>query len=355
MCVTCGCSDDAEVTMTNVQTGAVSTLTQEHTHVLSDGTVVTHSHHHTHAHNGEGQAHSHDHNHAHPADPHLHPHSHSHDHRQTHGVGGDRHPPTSDHNHSHNSSHSHSHNTITPGESNGASVAHAASATIHASLHGTVLTLEQNLLAKNDLIAAQNRGWLRGRNTLALNLVSSPGSGKTTLLTCTIHDLKHQIPFSVIEGDQATANDADRIKQTGCPVVQINTGTGCHLEAAMVERGLQELNPPLNSIVMIENVGNLVCPALFDLGEQAKVVILSVTEGEDKPIKYPHMFRASSVMVLTKVDLLPYVSFSVDRCLDYARQVNPDIRIFQVSSTQGTGLSEWYEWLAQAVAVKSLR
>lgn len=323
MCVTCGCSDDAEITITNGQTGAVSTLPHEHTHVLPDGTVVTHSHH-AHSHNVEGYDHA--------------DHRHAHDSEKGHQIFD----PSDVHSHAENSS-----------TSGNQTHSHTPSATLHARIHGTVLNLEQNLLAKNDLIATQNRGWLRGRNTLALNLVSSPGSGKTTLLTRTINDLKHQIPFSVIEGDQATANDADRIKQTGCPVVQINTGTGCHLEAAMVERGLRELNPPLNSIVMIENVGNLVCPALFDLGEHAKVVILSVTEGEDKPIKYPHMFRASSMMILTKVDLLPYVPFSVDRCLAYARQVNPDIRIFQVSATQGTGLSEWYAWLATSIAVKS--
>ena len=214
-----------------------------------------------------------------------------------------------------------------------------------APLHGTTLDLEQRLLAKNDLVAAENRGWLLGRRTIALNLVSSPGAGKTTLLVRTIEELRSRLSISVIEGDQATAQDAQRIRATGCDVVQINTGTGCHLDAAMVQRGLQALDPPLQSLVMIENVGNLVCPALFDLGERAKVVVLSVTEGEDKPIKYPHMFRASQVMVLTKIDLLPYVSFDVDRCLDYARQVNPDIRIFQVSATAGTGLSAWYEWL----------
>lgn len=132
--------------------------------------------------------------------------------------------------------------------------------------------------------------------------------------------------------------------------MQINTGTGCHLDASMIERGLQQLNPPLNSVVMIENVGNLVCPALFDLGEQAKVVILSVTEGEDKPIKYPHMFRASEVMILTKIDLLPYVQFDVQKCLEYARQVNPEIQIFQVSSTTGAGLETWYDWLSKKLA-----
>ena len=215
----------------------------------------------------------------------------------------------------------------------------------HAQAHGTTLTLEQHLLAKNDLLAARNRGWLRGRNITALNLVSSPGAGKTTLLVKTITDLQAQIPIAVIEGDQETVNDAERIAATGCPTIQVNTGTGCHLEAAMVDRGLETLNPPNDSLVLIENVGNLVCPALFDLGEKAKVAMLSVTEGEDKPIKYPHMFRASQVMVLTKIDLLPYVSFDVEKCLAYARQVNPNLTIFQVSATSGEGLAAWYEWL----------
>jgi hydrogenase nickel incorporation protein HypB len=219
---------------------------------------------------------------------------------------------------------------------------------LHPRTHGTTIALEQNILAKNEVLAAQNRGWFKGRNILALNLVSSPGSGKTALLIRTIQDLQHRIPISVIEGDQATANDSQRIRETGCKAVQINTGTGCHLEAAMVERGLQELNPPPNSIVMIENVGNLVCPALFDLGEYAKVAILSVTEGEDKPIKYPHMFRASQVMILNKIDLLPYLSFDVDLCLDYARQVNPHLQIFQVSAHTGDGLDAWYSWLCDS-------
>jgi len=234
--------------------------------------------------------------------------------------------------------HSHSHDTITEASH------------IHAKVHSTTISLEQDILAKNNLIAAQNRGWFKGRNILTLNLMSSPGSGKTTFLTKTINDLKHQLSISVIEGDQETSNDAEKIKETGCKVVQINTGTGCHLDAAMVERGLQQLKPPLNSVVMIENVGNLVCPALFDLGEYAKVVILSVTEGDDKPIKYPHMFQKSEIMVLTKIDLLPYVQFDIQRCIEYAQQVNPQIRIFQVSALTGTGLENWYEWLAQKVA-----
>lgn len=301
MCVTCGCSDDAETTITNLETGEVVEIKADghehhHTHTLADGTVITHSHNHE------------------SATSHIH----------TLPNGS-----VITHSHSHDSNH-----TVSSQDSQ-----------IHAKIHGTTVSLEQDILAKNNLIAAQNRGWFKGRNMLALNLVSSPGAGKTTLLTRTIHDLKAQLPISVIEGDQETANDANKIRETGCKVVQINTGTGCHLEAAMVERGLQELNPPLNSLVMIENVGNLVCPALFDLGEHAKVVILSVTEGEDKPIKYPHMFRASDIMILTKIDLLPYLQFDVERCLDYARTVNPQIRIFQVSAMTGAGLENWYAWL----------
>lgn len=208
-----------------------------------------------------------------------------------------------------------------------------------------MIRLEQDLLARNNRLAERNRGWFAGRNVLALNLVSSPGAGKTTLLERTIRDLRDEIPIYVVEGDQATLNDAERIKATGTRVVQINTGTGCHLEADMVAHGLQRLDPPINSLVMIENVGNLVCPALFDLGEHAKVVIASVTDGDDKPIKYPHMFRASQVMILNKIDLLPHVQFDVDRCLDYARQVNPHLTVFQLSATTGEGLAPWYEWV----------
>ncbi len=264
MCVTCGCSDDNETTITNMGN-------HHHTHTLPDGTVITHSHH------------------------------------------------------------------------------HQEPAHIHANVHNTTISLEQEILGKNNLLAAQNRGWFKGRNILALNLMSSPGAGKTTLLTRTINDLKDRLNISVIEGDQETTNDAEKIKSTGCKVVQINTGTGCHLDAAMIEKGLQELNPPLNSVVMIENVGNLVCPALFDLGEAAKVVILSVTEGEDKPIKYPYMFRSSDIMILTKIDLLPYINFDVQRCFEYAEQVNPNMQIFQVSSTTGEGLDDLYNWLSQQV------
>jgi len=305
MCVTCGCSDGAQPTYTRPGEPTANSQPHSHTHVLADGTVITHSHGGTSAHSSKGHA------------PHLHEHS-------------------ADHLH-------HGHSATT--ELN----VSARSAATHAQAHGTTLTLEQNLLAKNDLIAAQNRGWLKGRNITALNLVSSPGAGKTTLLVRTITDLQPEIPITVIEGDQETANDAERIAATGCATIQVNTGTGCHLEAAMVDRALEYLKRPENSLVLIENVGNLVCPALFDLGEKAKVAMLSVTEGEDKPIKYPHMFRASQVMVLTKIDLLPHVNFDVQRCLDYARQVNPQLQFFQVSATTGAGLDAWYDWLKSTV------
>jgi hydrogenase nickel incorporation protein HypB len=211
------------------------------------------------------------------------------------------------------------------------------------------VALEQAVLARNNQLAERNRGWFAGRNILALNLVSSPGAGKTTLLERTIRDLGGEIPLSVIEGDQQTLLDAERILATGCRVVQINTGTACHLDAAMVARGLEQLDPPPRSVVLIENVGNLVCPALFDLGERAKVVIVSVTEGEDKPLKYPHMFRAASVLVLNKTDLLPHVQFDVERFRGHARRVNPDLRFLQVSATRGDGLAEWYGWLREQV------
>jgi hydrogenase nickel incorporation protein HypB len=241
------------------------------------------------------------------------------------------------HHHHHDHGHDHAH----PHE-------HGPGHTHHpAHTHGTTIELEREILARNNQLAERNRGWFAGRGILALNLVSSPGAGKTTLLERTIRELGRELPLAVIEGDQQTLNDAQRIQAAGCRVVQINTGTACHLDAAMVARGLEQLDPPLHSAVLIENVGNLVCPALFDLGERAKVVIASVTEGDDKPIKYPHMFRASAVLVLNKIDLLPYVPFDVGRFLDYARQVNPGLRVLQISALRGDGLEEWYSWLRQ--------
>lgn len=207
------------------------------------------------------------------------------------------------------------------------------------------ITLEQDILARNDLLAARNRDWLAARNILAVNLMSSPGSGKTTLLERTIADVGAELGISVIEGDQATVLDGDRIRATGCDVVQINTGSGCHLDAEMLDRGVRSLAPAERSVVMIENVGNLVCPALFDLGERAKIVIMSVTEGDDKPLKYPNMFRTAGVMILNKIDLEPHVPFDVARCVDYARQVNPALEVLTVSATRGDGLEGWYRWL----------
>jgi hydrogenase nickel incorporation protein HypB len=214
------------------------------------------------------------------------------------------------------------------------------------------IQLEQDLLAKNNRLAERNRGWLEAQGIVAWNLMSSPGAGKTTLLERTIRDLGEELAISVIEGDQETALDAERIRATGCPVVQINTGSGCHLDAEMVAGSLRQIAPRRGSLLMIENVGNLVCPALFDLGERGKVVIVSVTEGEDKPLKYPQMFRASDLMVLNKIDLLPYVAFDVERCIASARQVNPRLSIVQVSATRGDGLADWYAWLRSQVAVR---
>ncbi|WP_397448612.1 hydrogenase nickel incorporation protein HypB [Pseudomonas sp. NA-150] len=226
----------------------------------------------------------------------------------------------------------------------------ADAAQLHAQAHSQTVSLkqvklEQAVLAKNNRLAERNRQWLSARDILALNLVSSPGAGKTTLLEHTLRDLAAEMSISVVEGDQETLFDAERIRATGCRAVQINTGTGCHLEAAMLAAALEQLAPAAHSLVMVENVGNLVCPALFDLGERAKVVILSVTEGSDKPLKYPHMFRASSLMIVSKIDLLPYVDFDMAACIAYARRINPDIEVLQLSATHGEGLVDWYAWL----------
>jgi hydrogenase nickel incorporation protein HypB len=207
------------------------------------------------------------------------------------------------------------------------------------------VALEQDVLAKNDLLAERNRSWLRAREILAVNVMSSPGSGKTTLLARTILDLAGEFPITVIEGDQETLFDAERIKAAGAPVVQINTGAGCHLDAEMLERGLTTLAPPPNSVLFIENVGNLVCPALFDLGEARRAVIMSVTEGSDKPLKYPHMFATCDLVLLNKTDLLPYLDFDVPAFLRDARKINPGVEVLPLSATTGDGVPAWYTWL----------
>ncbi len=253
-----------------------------------------------------------------------HTHSHDHDHDHVHGHG----------------EHHHHHDEGTHDYGQGPAHAHAPGLS-----QARMVQIEQDILGKNNQYAAANRRWFSDRGILALNLVSSPGSGKTSLLTRTIDDLKSELKLSVIEGDQQSANDAERIRKTGVKALQINTGKGCHLDAHMVGHGLENLDPEEDGIVFIENVGNLVCPAAFDLGEAHKVVILSVTEGEDKPIKYPDMFHAADIMLLNKIDLLPYLQFDVEQCIDYARRVNPGIKVLQVSATSGENMQSWYQWL----------
>ena len=209
--------------------------------------------------------------------------------------------------------------------------------------------LQQKILAKNDRLAEGNRAWLTERGILAVNLMSSPGAGKTTLLECTAREAGRELGLAVIEGDQETTLDAGRIESAGAAVVQINTGAGCHLDAAMVAQALNVLDPRPGSVLVIENVGNLVCPALFDLGEQARVVIASVTEGADKPLKYPQMFRAADLVLLSKVDLLPYLDFDTARYAADLRSVSPRAEILPVSATTGEGISAWYDWLRQRV------
>jgi len=215
------------------------------------------------------------------------------------------------------------------------------------------ITLEQRVLAKNDVLAEQNREWLAQRDIVAFNLTSSPGAGKTTLLERTIRDLDDRRPIAVIEGDQETLLDAERIRATGCRAVQINTGAGCHLDADMVHRALHALDPEPGSLLFIENVGNLVCPALFDLGERSMVVVISVTEGADKPLKYPHMFAAAELVLINKVDLLPYVDFDIDVCAAYARSVNPRAKVLPVSATTGEGIEFWYQWIDGCVKIQT--
>jgi len=246
-------------------------------------------------------------------------------------IEGEGHAQEHDHTHPHEERHDYG---------QGPAHAHAPGLT-----QARMVQIEQDILGKNDRYAAANRRWLAERNILALNLVSSPGSGKTTLLTRTLTDLRERLPMAVIEGDQQTSHDADRIRETGARALQINTGKGCHLDAHMVGHALEDLAPAPGSVLFIENVGNLVCPADFDLGEAHKVAILSVTEGEDKPLKYPDMFHAADLMILNKIDLLPHLAFDVQRCIDYARRVNPRIRVLRLSATTGKGMDDWYRWI----------
>ncbi len=268
----------------------------------------------------EGEEHSQDHDQGHH---HHHDHAHGHHHHDGHAHA-----------------HAHHHDGHTHDYGRGPAHAHAPGLS-----QARMVQIEEDILGKNNQYAAANRRWFGEQGILALNLVSSPGSGKTTLLARTIDDLKGELQLAVVEGDQQTTNDAERIRETGVKALQINTGKGCHLDAHMVGHALETLNPEAGSVLFIENVGNLVCPAAFDLGEAHKVAILSVTEGEDKPIKYPDMFHAADLMLLNKIDLLPYVQFDVDKCIEYARRVNPGIKILKVSATSGEGMDHWYRWV----------
>jgi hydrogenase nickel incorporation protein HypB len=214
------------------------------------------------------------------------------------------------------------------------------------------MTLQEAVLAKNDAIAAANRAFFESEEIAAFNVVSAPGAGKTALLVALIGALADGVPVRVIEGDQETARDAERIRATGVPAFQINTGTGCHLDAEMLKAGIHALAPPRRSLLFIENVGNLVCPAMFDLGERAKIVVMSVTEGEDKPLKYPHMFRAARVLILTKIDLLPHLEFDVEACVANARRINPQLRVFPVSARTGVGVAPLADLLGSQLGAR---
>lgn len=217
-----------------------------------------------------------------------------------------------------------------------------------------IVDVEKDILHENNLLAERNRGYFEAKNILALNLVSSPGSGKTSLLERTLSDLKNELNFCVIEGDQQTTNDADRIDATGTKVVQINTGKGCHLDAHMILHALQGMKPKQNSVLFIENVGNLICPAMFDLGEKERVVIISVTEGDDKPLKYPDMFYSSTLCIINKTDLIPYVPFDIEKVKMNAKKVNQKLDIIELSCTNGDGLQLWYDWLKSKILIPEI-
>jgi hydrogenase nickel incorporation protein HypB len=286
--------------------------------------------------NSHGHSYGHSHRHSHEGKEHEHEHEYHHTH-EDHPANGSEH--TADSNHS--PEHGHDHNLNPEHE-----FEHEKhSQDVHDHIHDRRITVEQDVISKNNLLAERNRGYFEAKGIKVINLVSSPGSGKTSLLERTIRDLKKEMSIYVIEGDQQTMNDANRIDATGAPVVQINTGEGCHLDADMVNKALKRLEPADNSLLMIENVGNLVCPALFDLGESYRVVIMSVTEGEDKPVKYPYMFRTSDLCIINKTDLLPYVDFNMEKAKGYASQVNPELKILELSVKTGEGIELWYEWI----------
>ena len=278
----------------------------------------------------EFKIHDHNHEHAH-GHPHDHEHTHEDGHRHTHSHGHEGHDHIHDHDHDHDHDHGHDHP--------------------HEHAQKKVISLNMDILSENNRMAERNRGWFEAKHVLCLNLVSSPGSGKTTILEKTIQSLVSTQKLFVIEGDQQTTRDADRIEKSGAPAIQINTGSGCHLDAKMIQLALKKLEVSDHAILFIENVGNLVCPAMFDLGEQKRVVVISVTEGDDKPMKYPYMFQSSNLCIINKTDLLPYVDFKVETAMAYARQLNPDLEFILMSAKTGEGMAEWFDWLRQTLPV----
>lgn len=270
---------------------------------------------------------------------------HAHDHHHDHGHGGHHHHHGHGHSHDHDHVHGHHHDHA-DGETGLLDCgANPAGQVIAGMSSERIIQVERDILGKNDRLAADNRARFQADEVLAFNLVSSPGAGKTSLLVRAVSQLKDSFPIGVIEGDQQTSNDAERIRATGVAAIQVNTGKGCHLDAAMVGQAYDRL-PWLNGgLLFIENVGNLVCPAAFDLGEACKIVVFSTTEGEDKPLKYPDMFAASSLMLINKIDLAPVLDFDLARTVEYARRVNPGIEVMTVSARTGEGFSAFYAWI----------
>jgi len=292
----------------------------------------------------EHDHHTHDEEHDH-SHPHTHGHDHTHSHGDVHAHGHTHHHHGHNHAHTHahaDAGHDHHHDVASETLDFGAG---AAGVHVPGLSQDRVIRIERDILSKNNSYAADNRAEFARKGLFALNFVSSPGSGKTSLLVRTIEDMKTRFAISVIEGDQQTANDAMRIRATGVPALQINTGKGCHLDAHMVGTAAGKMNLDAGGLLFIENVGNLVCPSAFDLGEAHKIVVLSVTEGEDKPLKYPDMFAAADLMLLNKSDLLPHLDFDVGQCLANALRVNPHLQMLVVSARTGEGMAAFYTWI----------
>ncbi len=302
MCDTCGCENNDQIRITG-----------------PDGKEqILHKHPESGYHSHDEQSHDHDSHYHHKK--HSHDKHHDHHHKHHHDK----------HHHDYHKDVNHTHAVVSSGEAK-------------------MIRIEKEILSANDLQAEHNRGFFEAKRIIALNLVSSPGSGKTTLLEQTIRNLHDELSVAVIEGDQQTTNDAERILAAGAQAVQINTGSGCHLDASMIYRAMHQLKLKENSVLFIENVGNLVCPAMFDLGESRRIVIISVTEGDDKPLKYPDMFRTSQLCIINKTDLLPYVDFSTDRLKEYALRINPGLQFIELSARNGNGIDIWCQWLKKLI------